>query len=71
MSCRPTKHLVTRLVILPLPLKPSFDDLQQGSVCHFCLTVCLRVGRRGVMILDSEVLIEIPEKCIIKLSSIV
>ena len=53
------------------PFKSSLDDLQQGSVCYFCLTICLGVGGRGIMILNFKVFIEVSEKCVIKLSSVV
>ena len=67
----PIGHQVAHLVILPLPLKTSLDDFQQGSVCNLSLTVCLWVGRGGIMILDSEVLTEVPEKGVVKLPPIV
>ena len=35
------------------PLKMSFDNFEQASVCHFCLTVGLRVSWRRVVVLDS------------------
>ena len=52
-------------------LKLSYDDLQQGSVCNFCLSISLWVGGWGVVIPDSQLLAELFEGCVIKLSSIV
>ena len=39
--------------IYPLPLEPSLDDLEQGSVRDFDLAISLRMGGGGVVILYS------------------
>ena len=58
--------------ICPLPPpKPSLDHLEQGSVCNFNLSVSLGVSKKGVMILDPQLLVEIFECIIVELLSIV
>ena len=50
----PIVHLVALLAIYPLPLELSLDDLKQGSVCDLNLSVGLRVGEGGVVVLDPK-----------------
>ena len=49
----PIKHLVVRPAICPLLPEPSLDDLKQGSVRNFNLSISLWVGERQIVVLDS------------------
>ena len=70
-SYMPKGHFSVLQAMLPLPLKPRFDNFEQASVYHFCLAVSLRVSWRRVVILDSYVLENFLKLGVVKLSSIV
>ena len=42
---KPMAHLVTLLVMHPLPLKLSFDEFQQSAIYDLCLTICLWMAK--------------------------
>ena len=48
---KPIAHLVTLLVMHPLPLKLSFDEFQQSAIYDLCLTICLWMAKWQVMVL--------------------
>ena len=53
------------------PLKPSFDNFEQVSICHFCLTIGLRMSWRTVAVLDFQVLANFSKLGIVELLSII
>ena len=55
----------------PYPLKPSLDHFEQRSVCDFNLPVVLGVGKRGVIVLDPQLLAEISKCIIVELLAVV